>query len=394
MDKLELIQKRAAALKTMKDIHAKAERENRGLEAAEQDVWDKADEDFHTYHRMIRLLDANEYLAGEEERDALKSAKIVNGPKREQRNFIGEAAVRLATGKNYGWMESRATFDTTAGSATIQDPLIQDQFISKLIAPSLLNALGVPQQQRDNHSSWPAITALPATSWFSEGDSLSDTKPTITSRDVSFKDLSVLTRVSRQLLSDAPDLTARIVEDAIATAFAQQFNQVFLYGASGSAQPVGLDNISGTASYDYSGTLLSDYTPVIRGVKELLNNSVPIENIHMIVGTDVAARFEDLQDGNTNPMVAPSWIARMMENGRYHISNEVLSNYGTGNDEERIYLVDPSALMWVYQPTVTLRLVERYAEYMEVAFLSSIRCDLVALRPDNICIIEGIADAS
>jgi HK97 family phage major capsid protein len=117
--------------------------------------------------------------------------------------------------------------------------------------------------------------------------------------------------------------------------------------------------------------------------------NVPYQNIGGIMNANTVEQLMNLSATDGQPLQMPMLLTDM----RKAYTQAVKSDYGTGNDETRIYFGDFSEMVVGFQGAFEFRLDERYKDYLQTGFLIHMRADIQVKHPEAFCILENIATA-
>jgi HK97 family phage major capsid protein len=280
-------------------------------------------------------------------------------------------------------------FTLSGTSATINNPRVQMEWFDSLKANNPLSLLGTRFLAVPNFAQFPVVDTPPAVTWFGEGDTVTpDSSAQITARKVQYKTAVILVNASNFWLEDTDGgLGSDIINRMAISAINEAIIKVALHGSASAGQPVGLDSISNVQSVDAGGALTS-YAKPLEAVTKLLRSNVEREKIGYI-GSPMA--WEQMQNliatDQGQYLIPPPGLADL----RGYYSSAVLENYGTGEDETRMYFGDFSNLMVAASGPRVQILRERYADQMQTGFLIHLRIDTQVIHPDTFCILNGIA---
>lgn len=387
----ELLEERAVLFQEMQLLATTAEKENREMTVAERRAWLKGAERFEEItYEMAEMQSELERMGAADE--VFRSARS-NGKTPEPSTVIGNMFRALyangnTTGRGPMANDWNRSFNLTTGSAVIQDPQVQREFFESLKANNPLSMLGAQFITGPNFQQFPVQTADPTVVWFEEGDAAitPDATAAINSVKVEYKTAAMLILASNFWLEDSSRLGAEVLSQMAVSKIQESVIKAVLNGVAASGQPTGLDSIVGVQTVDAGGALAS-YAKIVEGVKKLLAVNVPLEKIGGIYSPGVWEQINNLADQNDNPLIVPPGLRDIP----MYTSSAVLEDYGTGDDESRIYLGDWSQILIASSagPRVTL-LREHYATSFQTAFLCHMRFDMQVPRPNNFVRVEGI----
>lgn len=307
---------------------------------------------------------------------------------RPPRPVLGEMMRALYNAPNGPNPEYR-DFTLSGTTATIQNPDIQNQFFLSLKAANPLERLGARFYNGNNFAQFPVETTAPAVVWFAEGDSLTaDATAVIGSRKVEYKTCAMLLKASNFWLEDSGPLGAEIITAMAVDAINEGIIKTVLSGASGSKQPVGLDNLtgSGVQTVANGSSTLAGYGKMNEAVKKLLAVNVPLEKIGYMYSPTAWQQMNDLADLSNQPLMMPGGLKDLPG----FVSSAVLETYDT-NTTTRMYFGDWSNLLVATAGGPRIQILrERYADDLETGFVVYLRLDHQFIRRDNFCILTGI----
>ena len=284
--------------------------------------------------------------------------------------------------------ETRAL--VSSGSALIQNPNVVDDVVYSLQSSNFLNDAGVQFVSTTNNRQVPKITAYPTAAWITEGNQVTDTQPSIEALKWEFKDLAVLVKVQNNVLSDSAVNAENLINQVSTNAINDAILKAVLYGSGASGQPQGIDNFSGvqTVSMGVDGASITDYTKHTEAVKKLLQTNNDLSKISFIQSPDVFEQVNNLFVDLGQYQLPPFGYR---ENSVFTTS-AVKSDYtqGATSNTTRIYAGDFSKMVIGVGDEISVKLVERYADYLQTAFLVHVRLDIKPLFEDSFCIIKGI----
>lgn len=174
----------------------------------------------------------------------------------------------------------RAFTGAAATGGALVQPSLDSYVDPSLRYASLLDKLGVSRRSLDaGKENLPYVSGIAAVTYQPADnlDNIAETQPAISTVPVEPHTASALVRISRTLIktSDVVDPLA-LTQDEIARAFEEKATTVLFNGASGSNEPVGLDNLTGvnaqtigTAGEPSFAEMLTSYTTVISALRDI-----------------------------------------------------------------------------------------------------------------------------
>lgn len=310
-----------AAIRAAEAILTRAESEGRDLTPAEDAAWDDA----LAQSRKLRLA---------EETRAAHSATIGSND-REQREAL-RALVR-------GEIES-ATFELRALSTSVNSvPVTFADFIVEAMTTVnpvfavASNAGAVITTSSGEGLRIPKVTADPASAWIAEAGTASVTDPTISSTVMNAYKLTVLARVSDELLADnaiaggLESLLGRAAGRSIGLAAGSAFTL-----GTGTVQPTGFMTAI-SASSTASGTPFFAADDLVTALYTL-----PVEyraDAVWMTSNSGLQKLAKLRDANGNPLWFPSTVAGQPSTllGRPVYENPVMASVGSATMPIAVY---------------------------------------------------------
>ena len=281
------------------------------------------------------------------------------------------------------------SISSSSGSAVIQDPLVLGRVIFALQANNDLVRAGARFVSMSNNSVYPKITAYPSLQWqASEGTAITeDSSLAIGSLKWNFKDAAILVLINDQVLYDsAIDLEATVSQAIIRGINDGILSQIFA-GDGTSGTITGLDNITGIQTVAGGSAVLSNYSHIISGIKSLMDVNVNPSNVSAFAPPVVWSQMAGLSATDNQPLMKPDGVKNMP----LYWTTAIGEDYGTGNNETRIYMGDFSQMVIGFQGPISFKLVERYKEKLQTGILMHMRLDVQLLHPDNFLRIEDIS---
>jgi HK97 family phage major capsid protein len=305
-------------------------------------------------------------------------------------NTFGQVFRALAGSKNVS-DEARAL--VSSGSALIQSENIVDEVVYSLQSSNFLSGAGVQYVATTNNRQVPKISSYPTAQWITEGQQVSDSQPSIEALKWEFKDLAVLVKVQNNVLNDAAVSVEGLINQVANNAINDAILKAVLYGSGSSGQPLGIDNYTGVLTVDMAtdGAAITDYTKHTEAVKKLLQTNNDLDKISFVQSPTSFQQVNDLQVELGNYQLPPFDY----RNNSVFTTSAVKEDYdqGTTANTTRIYVGDFSKLVIGVGDEISVKLVERYADYLQTAFMVHMRVDIKPLFEDSFCIIKGITTA-
>lgn len=368
---------------TLKEVHS---RNGEKLSPDDSKLWDSTMAEIEAVEYYLRsaqvkeaeLQTANLYI------DQKRFNDLKNKVKRNEsrtNNLFGRI-IKAQAGKVD---EEVRGLNSTGAAKMIPTDRIQ-QTIFDLQSQNDLAAAGVQFITLENNSQWPRITDR-GTAYFQAAqlDQINDTTPTILGVKAEFKDVAMRVIVANQVLFDAAEDVEAILQQAMIDGINQAVLESAFSGSGASGQPTGLDNLSNILTVNAAGEKLTNYRFIIEAVKKLLDANMPMQNLSMFGSPDSWQQLESLTNGFGDPLREPNTIAQM----RKFFTSAIKTDYGSSQDETKLYLGDFSRMLVGFQPAMTV-ITDGSASKLATEVIVHFRYDLLYLSPDSFCRIDGI----
>ena len=230
------------------------------------------------------------------------------------------------------------------------------------------------------------VASDPTPGWRDELGTVAESEPTFDRVLFEPQSLSVMVKVSRELLMDTR--SGLNLPGIIAAAMGQELDRAALLGTGTAPEPAGLDTLAGVLELPHDAAV-TDYSPFLTARRNLQRNNVDGLGA-VILHPDLENVISGLADSTGQPLAMPPALDRPTAT-RWITSNKLPTDRGTGTDETIAFCGDFSSLvMGVRENVSVFALRERYADTGEIAFVSHMRADFAILRPNRIIKISGI----
>ena len=253
----KLYEERNNLWEQMKDLNDREISENRSLDSAEKEQWDKMNDRMSEIDARVQELasveEANQ--KSEEARDLFDSKPVVEEKKAE---VITDASIlrQFATGEVRSHNFEKRDLDKANDGGLVPQGFF-DQIIAKLDENAAVRqfATVVPTGGGEDIK-FPQITALSAASLVAEGGAIGESDPTSASVTLGAFKYAYLVQVSSELLADeGVDIEAFLANDA-GRALGNGAGADFAI-ANGTAKPNGVMNAAGTGVTCASATVIT-----------------------------------------------------------------------------------------------------------------------------------------
>lgn len=368
---------------TLKEVHS---RNGEKLSPDDSKLWDSTIAEIEAVEYYLRSAQVKEaeQQAANLYIDQKRFNDLKNKVKRNEsrtNNLFGRI-IKAQAGKVD---EEVRGLNSTGAAKMIPTDRIQ-QTIMDLQSQNDLAAAGVQFITLENNSQWPRITDR-GTAYFQAAqlDQINDTTPTILGVKAEFKDVAMRVIVANQVLFDAAEDVEAILQQAMIEGINQAVLESAFSGSGASGQPTGLDNLSNILTVNAAGEKLTNYRFIIEAVKKLLDANMSMQNLSLFGSPDSWQQLESLTNGFGDPLREPNTIAQM----RKFFTSAIKTDYGSSQDETKLYLGDFSRMLVGFQPAMTV-VTDGSASKLATEVIVHFRYDLLYLSPDSFCRIDGI----
>ncbi len=302
-----------------------------------------------------------------------------------QRGSLGRMLRGMATGNWRGAELEQRALGTATGSAGgfIVPDILAGQFIDLARAKMVTSAAGVRvlPLEKDAFGSYTIakLTADPSTAWVAEAGTITPSDPTFGAVVIDPGKLACLVRVSRELLSDAPN-AAEILQRTLAAAFGAEMDRAVLEGSGVGAEPGGLASIAGLGEEsmgDNGAVPTNDTGPAKLAATVLKVRQANHEPTAIISSPRQWSLFHNLKDGQKQPL---RFGAGLDELNWYQTSNcSDAITQGSSGAAGNVYTGDfTKGILAVRQGIEIYITRDAYLTTDEVAFLVTTRADFQA----------------
>lgn len=292
MDKiLEMKQKRAAAIKKMRELLAAADRETRSLSEAEDSEYQRLrseamqladavvrEEELRSLERDVPAQGAPAGVREEAVEPGVRMARFVKSAllaARSQTESLQEIAARM-----YPQDEAlRAMTEGVQADGGYTVPInLYNEIVPLLRQSSITRSLGITELPLPNgNMNIPKQTGAANFKWVGENSPIGSGKPQLGNIKLSAKKLAGIIPISNELLADASIAADRFVRDEIVNGIAEAEDITALYGAGTDNTPKGVAVACAANKISVGGELTADviYQMVGRLLSVKLNNPAP-----------------------------------------------------------------------------------------------------------------------
>ena len=291
-------------------------------------------------------------------------------------------------GKDFikGIREARADVTSTTGSGAIPSFTSTDVWLSELGKIPFIRQSGMTVISPPNNTKYPFATLPTVYFQTNEGDAITPSGTTITSKDINYRTWGCLVKVSSQAIRDGGELLTGLVQKVIMQAVGNTISRVVLSG-NGTEEPQGLDGVDDILEIDLSGGQIQDWSSFVNAMSLVHAEGVEVGNMSWIGGSNVMKQVQNLADAEERYLNAPPLVAGLPVT----YTNAVLENYST--NKTRYYLGDFSNVVVASSGPFLLNLTQRYGNELMSAILIWGGIEVLVQRPENIVIVKNIAVA-
>lgn len=413
---MTVYEKRDAAVKEMKSILAKSEREKRSFTTEEQERFESLEREVEDANGIIRAIEnaragnttGGELFAAttiqENTKKGLRALRSdepissvpVKGEKPEEREkhenlSIGKALRGMITGNWEGAEEEREAMNTLAGGAEYVIPsTLSGRLIDLARNQSSImraGALTVPMDTKE--VTFARAKNDPTAVWKPENEKVIDSSIEFDSVKLEAKTLMAMVKMSIEMFEDATNIDS-VVENAISEALSLEMDKAFLRG-NGNGKPLGLRNQNGINILDLgaNGSSIESYVPFSKAVQKIKEqNGQPNAAIYS-ARTD--GEVDRLVDSTGQPLNAPE----SFKNLRKITSNQVPDDLekGTSNDASEIYIGAFNQAYVGIRRNIVIEVSRDAGDAFErgqVWVRAYLRGDFALAKPSHFTVIDGV----
>jgi HK97 family phage major capsid protein len=278
---------------------------------------------------------------------------------------------------------------TTAGGAMVPSPLAV-MMIDRYRARSVLFDCGAQVVPMDTGTlRFARVTSDPAGNWRAENAAIADSDPAFDTVTLTKRSWGVMTRVSRELLQDAPNTEMQVM-NLFARVAAVALDAAGLLGTGASNQPLGITGTSGigVVSMGTNGAQLTNWSPILNAVQTLETANSP-DITGMVMAPRTSRAINGFVDTTGQFLTPPSRVAGVPIRGT--TSMPVNETQGSSSVASSIIMGDFRELMVGLGTEIELTIhPDRYADLGQVALIALMRGDVALQRPAAMCRIQGI----
>jgi len=229
-----------------------------------------------------------------------------------------------------------------------------------------------------------AIDTLPTPAWRAELGAVAESAPTFRGVVSAPKSLSVIVRISRELLADAPDV-ARVLTTALVQAYSAELDRVALVGTGTSPEPRGIFSTTGVHLIAQAGAAFG-FADMLAGYGAILDAKGPAPTA-CIVAPRTLIGLAGAKDTTGQPLNPPALLANVQQLPTVGVP----TNLGAGTNESLAFIGDFRTVQFVVRESISVRpLAEAYAKTGEIGFACHLRADVAVNYPGALSVVTGV----
>lgn len=236
----------------------------------------------------------------------------------------------------------------------------------------------------------------PTAAWRSENEEVIATDGTLEAVVFAARSLAVLLKSSRELLEDSSNIETAL-EAEFAGNLASELDRVILVGSGTPPEPKGIINHTNVGSVEMAadGAALANttaYPKILDTVYEVLRDKGPMPTAAVMHPRTLIA-LNKLQDAQYQPLRRPDVLATMpfLDTTAIPITDDADTSPLTTNDGSKIILGYWPHCMVGIRSTLRIEILkERYAEFLQYAFLAHLRADVQLEHGESFAVLSKI----
>lgn len=259
----KLVDERNSTWEAMKSLNDLEVKENRSLDAEEQNQWDTMSNELDALDKRISELHDldkrnKEAEARREEILSSESAVAVVEPGDEEERKVSPLE-QMAKGEIRDFTFNKEERDLTSSNA---GGVVPASFFDQVTAVMdqvgvMRNLASIVSTQGGESLKFPTLTANSQANLISEGSAITESDPTISSVSLGAYKVAFITQISKELLNDSGVNLEEIMADMSGTALGKKQAEFCITG-TGSSQPTGLVNVSNVKTLNSNSAITLD----------------------------------------------------------------------------------------------------------------------------------------
>ncbi|MDN5872526.1 MAG: phage major capsid protein [Nitrococcus sp.] len=235
-------------------------------------------------------------------------------------------------------------------------------------------------------TSFARLASDPIPAWRAENAAVGESDPTFESVAFTPVSLTVLVKVSRELLEDSFNLDEELPR-ILAAAMGKELDRVAFLG-TGTGQPTGIDAQTGVLSVAHSAAISSYAVLVSARLALMTQNATQVSA--WVMHPEAEADFGGLVDTTGQPLRHPPILDRPSAM-RVLTTTQIPTDGGAGTNETTIFAGDFQNLAIGVRNQVRVEVLrERYADNFQYGFLAHMRADVQMFQPKAFVKITGV----
>jgi HK97 family phage major capsid protein len=277
----------------------------------------------------------------------------------------------------------------SAGGYSVPTYVVRE-FFDKLRARTTFIKAGARTMILDTMKTRIVRTAAdPVPAWRAENAAIAESNPNFEAVDFVARSLSVLVKVSREVLADSVNID-QALETALLGSMSVELDRACLFGAGTVVEPLGLFNTPGIGSVSLgaNGAVISNYDPFVDALYEIEAKNAGPANA-AIYNPRTARTLRKLKDTLNQPLNAHDDVKALER----LVSTSVPINQTQGTEvaASTILVGDFSqAILGLRESLSIQRLDQAFAANGQIGFICHIRADVGFAHPESFCKILGV----
>jgi HK97 family phage major capsid protein len=277
----------------------------------------------------------------------------------------------------------------SAGGYTVPKRLM-GQLIDRMRARTVCvqaGALTVPLETQTTTIA--RVASDPTAAWRLESGAINVADPTFEAVTFTARSLSVLVKVSRELLDDSANIDQALMA-AFAGSLAVEVDRVCLVGTGTAPEPRGIFNTTNvnSVSMGTNGAQLTSYGKQLDCLYELQLDNAPAPTAQ-VMHPRTWRTIQGFADTTNQPLQQPPGLVGLPQ--MVTTSIPITQTQGTANNASSIIVGDFSQLLIGVREELRIEVLrELFAGTGEYAFVAHLRMDVAVAHPEAFCKLVGV----
>lgn len=318
-------------------------------------------------------------------------AELLKGFKEAEQSGTGASVpinidLRAVLTSDGSGVAGQATEQLSTAPAIYMQPTSNTSIFNKISWIEAQNNRVYPYVDKDNR-----ISAQHQTDQTSQ---ITPSASTVSSFTTEFKNYYSMVNVHNDVLRDAsPGAVEQMILQICREAIGVTFLDELLYSDGTSGTVTGLANMSGVQTIASGATSVADYTALLKSKYVLEAENVDFANASVLMSPGISYQYAGLTTATEGlPLTPPKALDPLFMNDGWHTSTVIRDENGVGDN--KIFVGRWDEIKVYYEPQVTIRLQERFADYDQTSFLVIFRADVRMFHPEQMAIITGYRKAN